>query len=92
MDACSRPQRSLPAPFPSVCGRAEITRPDSDWYKTNGCVGYRRHDASQCFQAIAPGRRIREKPYSFVAVDGGTIDNEPLELARRYLLAARTAQ
>jgi hypothetical protein len=24
-------------------------------------------------------------PYDFVAVDGGTIDNEPLELARRYL-------
>lgn len=25
------------------------------------------------------------KPYEFIAVDGGTIDNEPLELTRRYL-------
>lgn len=25
------------------------------------------------------------KPYEFVAIDGGTIDNEPLELTRRYL-------
>lgn len=25
------------------------------------------------------------KPYEFVSVDGGTIDNEPLELTRRYL-------
>ena len=58
----------------------------SDWYKTNGCVGF-DNDASQCFQAIGPDGAFDEKPYSFVAVDGGTIDNEPLELARRYLLA-----
>jgi len=61
-----------------------ITRTNSDWYRSNGCVGY--EDAvNNCFVNIGPDRDFAEAPYAFVSVDGGTIDNEPLELARRYL-------
>jgi hypothetical protein len=38
------------------------------------------------FQTVRPdGSIIKADPYAFVAVDGGTIDNDPLELARRFL-------
>jgi Patatin-like phospholipase len=61
-----------------------IHRPNSDWYRSNGCVGY-EDAADQCFVNIGPDSGFSEAPYAFVSVDGGTIDNEPLELARRYL-------
>ena len=38
------------------------------------------------FKSIPPDDGIyAAKPYQFISVDGGTIDNEPLELGRRYL-------
>ncbi len=62
-----------------------IERSDETWYSFAGCVGY--EDAEkECFIPIAPDGSFRdEAPYRFATVDGGTIDNAPLELARRYL-------
>src|SRR5208283_244664 len=41
------------------------------------------------FQTVPPDGSIKKvDPYAFVAVDGGTIDNDPLELARRFLSGA----
>jgi hypothetical protein len=62
-----------------------IEKPTSAWYKDAGCVGY-EDSFKRSFVNIAPdGSFGTEAPYRFAAVDGGTIDNEPLELARRYL-------
>jgi hypothetical protein len=48
-------------------------------------VGY-ENAAQKCFLNIPPDSAFGgESPYRFSAVDGGVIDNEPLELARRYL-------
>jgi hypothetical protein len=71
--------------FPVGLRPRVIEKPTAAWYKNAGCVGY--EDASkECFVNIAPdGSFGAEAPYQFAAVDGGTIDNEPLELARRYL-------
>ena len=46
-----------------------------------------RTPRKECFVNIPPDGTFgrTEAPYRFAAVDGGTIDNEPLELARRYL-------
>src|SRR5271165_1716093 len=62
-----------------------IERSDETWYSFAGCVGY--EDATKdCFVPIAPDSSFTgEAPYRFATVDGATIDNEPLELARRYL-------
>lgn len=43
-------------------------------------------DTPAGFQTIAPNDIVRDcDPFRFVAVDGGTIDNEPLEIGRRLL-------
>src|SRR5271165_2283892 len=62
-----------------------VERSDETWYSFAGCVGY--EDAEkECFIPVAPDGSFRdEAPYRFATVDGGTIDNEPLELARRHL-------
>ena len=70
--------------FPVGLRPRVISRLNADWYNQYGVVGY--EDATtQSFINIAPDPSFAEAPYSFVSVDGGTIDNEPLELARRYL-------
>lgn len=47
------------------------------------------HETPSGFKPVRPDDSImRVDPYDFVSVDGGTIDNEPLELARRYLAGA----
>ena len=62
-----------------------IEKPTAAWYEDAGCVGY-EDPRKECFVNIPPdGSFGAEAPYRFAAVDGGTIDNEPLELARRYL-------
>ncbi|MGO8738161.1 patatin-like phospholipase family protein [Rhodoblastus sp.] len=61
-----------------------ISRPDTSWFSTNGVVGY-DDPATGTFVNIPPDANFREAPYAYVSVDGGTIDNEPLELARRFL-------
>ena len=43
-------------------------------------------DSATGFQTIKPDGVIAQAdPYAFTSVDGGTIDNEPLEIARRLL-------
>ena len=71
--------------FPVGLRPRVIEKPTAAWYKDAGCVGY--EDAlNQCFVNISPDDSFgAEAPYRFTAVDGGVIDNEPLELARRYL-------
>ncbi len=61
-----------------------VERTDASWYAFSGCVGY-DDPATGAFVPIAPDSFSDEVPYRFASVDGGTIDNEPLELARRYL-------
>jgi hypothetical protein len=53
-------------------------------YRTAERVGFERPPAG--FTTIPPDDSIDQAtPYRFIAVDGGAIDNEPLELARRAL-------
>ena len=67
-----------------------IQRDSAGWYHNAQCVGYEDWRGSQgAFVSIAPDSSFgAEAPYRFMAVDGGTINNEPLELARRYLADA----
>jgi hypothetical protein len=62
-----------------------ITRSDADFYRLNGRVGYEGGPGEPPFVHIDPIDEFNPRPYAFVAVDGGAIDNAPLELARRYL-------
>ena len=61
-----------------------IRRKTSD-YRNSEIIGYEDADSKQ-FKVIPPDNSIyREPEYRFVSTDGGVINNEPLELARRYL-------
>ena len=72
--------------FPVGLRPRVIHREDTSFYFENGCVGYETFDNHPAFVPLPPDEAFRKvKPYAFVSVDGGTIDNEPLELARRYL-------
>ena len=64
-----------------------IERESAGWYRNAECVGYEDWRRRQgAFIPIPPDSSFGDgAPYRFVAVDGGTINNEPLELARRYL-------
>lgn len=54
-----------------------------DEYRHASRVGY---DGQDGFKVIPPDSWIDGiDPYEFISVDGGTIDNEPLEMTRRYL-------
>lgn len=70
--------------FPVGLRPRQIVRPDTSWFSTNGVVGY-DDPATGTFVNIPPDVNFREAPYAYVSVDGGAIDNEPLELARRFL-------
>ncbi len=70
--------------FPVGLRPRMISRPNANWYSQSGAVGY-EDTTNQRFVSFGPDPSFAEAPYSFVSVDGGTIDNEPLELARRYL-------
>lgn len=62
-----------------------IERSDASWYTFAGCVGH-EDPANDCFVPIPPDQSFADEvPYRFGAIDGGTIDNEPFEVARRYL-------
>jgi hypothetical protein len=71
--------------FPVGLAPRHIARAAADYFQTEK-VGY--YDASGAFVSIPPDSRLPTGTYAFVSVDGGAIDNEPLELARRYLLGA----
>jgi hypothetical protein len=69
--------------FPVGLAARRITRPTSD-YKTAERVVF--EDRQGNFIPIPPDDSIdAQDPYNFVSVDGGVVDNEPLELARRNL-------
>jgi hypothetical protein len=70
--------------FPGGLAPRIIDRSAADYQYQKG-VGY-DDAATQCFAGICPDNAFPTAgSYRFVSVDGGTIDNEPLELARRYL-------
>jgi Patatin-like phospholipase len=74
--------------FPIGSPPRVIERRASD-YSVGGQVGYEDLTSGR-FVPIAPDDdfQVDKTPYRFVSVDGGTINNEPLELARRYLAGA----
>ena len=69
--------------FPGALAPRLIDRPISD-YTEHGHVGVDREPG--LFEEIHPDKSI-ERPgtYDFIGVDGGAVDNEPFELARRHL-------
>ena len=70
--------------FPVGLAPRLISRPTADYWRILQ-VGFQ--DSAKCqFVPIPPNPKINAAdPYEFVAVDGGTIDNEPLEIGRRIL-------
>lgn len=59
-------------------------------YRFASRIGYGVGDA---YRIIDPDQWLFEPandPYKFIAVDGGTVDNEPLEMTRRYLSGGAT--
>lgn len=72
------------AAFPVGLAPRIIKRSPAD-YQHSERVGY-EDSVNGGFVGICPDKAFgAETPYRFVSVDGGTVDNEPLELARRYL-------
>ncbi|MEF3366134.1 patatin-like phospholipase family protein [Methylocystis sp. 9N] len=71
--------------FPMGLAPRYIERPPTDYWHSDR-VGF---ETDGGFTTVDPDDWVGTvKPYAFVSVDGGTIDNEPLELARRYLAGA----
>ena len=70
--------------FPIGLLPRRIKRPASDFW-TAKSVGF--HDPLDGkFKIIFPSGVDENEPYPFLSVDGGMINNEPLEITRRYLL------
>jgi Patatin-like phospholipase len=70
--------------FPVGLAPRIISRTDTAFYREAQTFGY-EDPLTQEFCPVTPDACFNEAPYSFVSVDGGVIDNAPLELARRYL-------
>jgi hypothetical protein len=71
--------------FPVGLMPRKVRRPSAAYYRDSGKVGY-EDPSSGDFVTIKPDRGFgTEEPYDFISVDGGVIDNAPLELARRFL-------
>lgn len=71
--------------FPVGLAPRRLSRAPKEYYYASR-VGY---DTPDGFRVIAPDKWIDAvDPYDFVSVDGGAIDNEPLEMTRRFLLRA----
>ncbi|WP_363349714.1 patatin [Methylocystis echinoides] len=68
--------------FPVGLAPRFISRKAADYWSSLR-VGLENDDA---FSPVFPDDWVKANdPYAFVSADGGTIDNEPLELVRRYL-------
>ena len=68
--------------FPMAFRARRLVRPQQD-YAYRAAV---RYDGDQNLYAVVPPFfDTKEGAYSFWAVDGGAMDNEPLELARQHL-------
>jgi hypothetical protein len=71
--------------FPVGLAPRIISRTDTAFYRAAQTFGY-QDPQTQKFCPVTPDTSFNDvAPYSFVSVDGGVIDNAPLELARRYL-------
>lgn len=71
--------------FPIGLAPRKVQRPTAGYYRDAGTVGY-DDPSGGAFVTIEPDRSFgAERPYDFISVDGGVIDNAPLELARRFL-------
>ena len=71
--------------FPVGLAPRIIKRSDTVFYSTAETFGY-PDPQTQKFRPVPPDISFKDvAPYSFVSVDGGVVDNAPLELARRYL-------
>ena len=71
--------------FPVGLAPRIISRTDTAFYRAAQTFGY-EDPLTQKFCPVTPDTSFEDvAPYSFVSVDGGVIDNAPLELARRYL-------
>lgn len=72
--------------FPIGLAPRIIERQPAD-YLIESRVGFDRLGGR--FEVVSPDTAFgKEVPYQFISVDGGMIDNEPFELARRYLSGA----
>jgi hypothetical protein len=71
--------------FPVGLAPRIVARADTAFYRAAQSFGY-QDEVTGKFCPVAPDDCFKDvAPYSFVSVDGGVIDNAPLELARRYL-------
>jgi hypothetical protein len=78
--------------FPVGLAPRIISRPDTAFYRAAQTYGYQDPQTGE-FCPVAPDTSFNDvAPYSFVSVDGGVIDNAPLELARRYLSGSAVVQ
>ncbi len=77
--------------FPVGLAPRIIARSDTAFYRAAQTFGY-EDPLTHEFRSVAPDVAFNKvAPYSFVSVDGGVIDNAPLELARRYLSGSGAA-
>jgi Patatin-like phospholipase len=71
--------------FPVGLAPRIISRTDTAFYRAAQSFGY-IDPVTEKYCPVTPDICFNDvAPYSFVSVDGGVIDNAPLELARRYL-------
>ena len=78
--------------FPVGLAPRIIERPNTAFYGEAQSFGYEDPTTGK-YCPVAPDACFDEvAPYAFVSVDGGVIDNAPLELARRYLSGSPVAQ
>ena len=77
--------------FPVGLAPRIIERPDTTFYDQAQSFGYEDPTGKYC--PVLPDACFNGlSPYAFVSVDGGVIDNAPLELARRYLSGSAEVQ
>lgn len=78
--------------FPVGLAPRIIERNDTAFYLAAQTFGYQDPVTGE-YRPVAPDICFKDvAPYSFVSVDGGVIDNAPLELARRYLSGGALVQ
>jgi hypothetical protein len=71
--------------FPVGLAPRIIERPNTLFYGLAQSFGYEDSVTGKYCPVKPDGSFDNVSPYAFVSVDGGVIDNAPLELARRYL-------
>ncbi len=78
--------------FPVGLAPRIIERPNTAFYGEAQSFGYEDPLTGE-YRPVGPDVSFKAvSPYAFVSVDGGVIDNAPLELARRYLSGSAVAK